>query len=216
MAWIRSAFSFGTSAVLEGLAEGAQPLDRAMAGRPGLCAPRRVPRSRSALRRGQVRVVAEAAAGVLQRELAHLALDPGRSIATGGWFDPRAATTWRHGGVVERDAGDLGEDRRLPGLVAEAGLAAPGLARLGVELAVAAVGECRRCGAAAADALEEAAEQVDAVAVRVPRPGLGASDVLDPRPQLVRTRAGSPARRRSPRLVPGRGAGGSSRCRAGS
>jgi len=47
----------------------------------------------------------------------------------------------RHRALVERDAGDLGQHRRLPGLVAEAGLAAPGLARVGMVLAVAAIAE---------------------------------------------------------------------------
>ena len=75
----------------------------------------------------------------------------------------------------------------LPGLIAEAGLAAPGLARVGVELAVTAVGERAVVPEPpTTDAREQAAEEVDPVPVlRSPAPGLGAPDVLHPRPELV-------------------------------
>jgi len=78
---------------------------------------------------------------VLEGKLTYLALDPGLVDRDRLTARPEGGDDRRDRVVVERDARDLGEDRRFPGLVAEAGLAAPRLARVGVLLAVAAVGE---------------------------------------------------------------------------
>ncbi|MBI2764218.1 MAG: hypothetical protein HYX54_10870 [Chloroflexi bacterium] len=121
---------------------------------------------------------------MLQRQLADLPIDPRSVDRDRLLLRPEGRDDGCHGDIVERDASHLGQHRRLPGRVAEAGLTAPGLARVGVVLAVAAVGE----GAVVAelpttDASEKAAEQVDSIPVlRSPTAGLGASNLLHSRP----------------------------------
>ena len=121
---------------------------------------------RGILRRGQrgsellqpfeVHLIAEATPDMLKGQLSHLTLDPG---AVEGDGSPGSAERRDDAGddpVVKLDPADLREHGRLPGLVGQACPGAPRLARLGMELAVASVGERPvTAEASAADALPE-------------------------------------------------------------
>lgn len=143
-------------------------------------------------------VVTQRVGRVLQRRFADLPIDPCPVDRDRLVVRPECGDDRRHGDVVRRNAGDLGEDQPFPCLVAKASLPPPGLAGRCVKLAVAAVGE----GAVvpelpSAHAFEEAAQQVDAIPVLgSPAAGLGAPDW---RPGSSAQRA---ARRRDRRIDP--------------
>ncbi|MHB8671995.1 MAG: hypothetical protein ACYDAD_15795 [Acidimicrobiales bacterium] len=140
---------------------------------------------------------------MLQRQLADLPVDPRPVDRDRLLVRPERRYDRCEGDVVEHDASDLCQHRRLPGRVAEAGLTAPGLARVGVVLAVAAIGERSVVPQlATAHAFKEAAQQVDTIPVlRSSTAGLGTSDSLHPRPELVGDGRRCPPWCRSARLV---------------
>jgi hypothetical protein len=121
---------------------------------------------------------------MFESEIAHLAFDP-RAI------DGDGAHCWAEGcdnsgdhSVVKLDAADLSEHRLLPSLLAEPRMRAPGVARVRMELAVAAIGKrAVAADASAADAFEQPSEQVDTPSVtRTGASELGPPDILDPGP----------------------------------
>ncbi|MDA8201337.1 MAG: hypothetical protein M0Z49_00965 [Chloroflexi bacterium] len=124
---------------------------------------------------------------MLQRQLADLPIEPRAVDRDRLLVRPERRDDRGHGDVVQRDASDLGQDRPFPGLIAEASLATPGGTRVGMELAMTAIGERAIVPQLpTTDAFEEAAEQVDAIPVLgSPAAGLGAPNLLHPRPQLV-------------------------------
>ena len=207
MACSRSAFSFGTSAVCQVSPRARSHSTARCAGRPARPSLHgRVSRSRSALRRVEVgrrrRAAPPACSSASSRIWRSIRA---RSIATGRLARPEGRD----------DRGDASRRRARcrptcastgasQVCVAEAGLAAPGLARLRVVLAVAAVGECAVVAEpSTADALEQAASRSSAVPLRrSPAAGLRAPDLLDPRPQLVGDGRVGPPGRRPARLVP--------------
>lgn len=189
---------------LPSLGKSAQPLDGSLCRHPALYGLLgRSQRRPKLLHPLQVDVVSHATTDMGERELAHLALDPGpidrdRSAgSTEGGYDARDDA------VVELGPADLGEDGRLPRFIREAGTWSPVSAWLGVELAVATVGERPVAPEASpANALQEARQQVDAPGlVRSPTARLALPDVLDPGPQLVGHRRVQSPRRGFPRLI---------------
>src|SRR4051794_16333101 len=142
MACIRSAFSFDFSWTSNDSPRAPEPLDRALARDAAACSLRdRVPLLAEHLQAREIGIVAQTPCCVLERELADLAIDPRLIDLDGLAARPEGGKDRGDGAVVQGDAGDLGKHGSLPGLVAETGLPAPRLARIGVELAVAAIGE---------------------------------------------------------------------------